>query len=116
MSFDFDYDKNLKDAFIGQSSLPDSPFEVADWSLKEAAPEPQWEKEAEDRIKRSDRVVVLLGINTHRAPGVLKEVAIARNNSIPMVQLKAQDIIATPVANAGEVIDWTWPNLHRFLG
>ena len=32
VSFDFDNDKKLKDFIIGQSKLPDSPFEVSDWS------------------------------------------------------------------------------------
>ena len=36
VSYDFDNDKQLKDFIIGQSRLPDSPFEVIDCSLKEA--------------------------------------------------------------------------------
>lgn len=32
ISFDFDNDKTCKDFIIGQSMLPDSPFEAADWS------------------------------------------------------------------------------------
>ncbi len=39
VSFDFDNDKKLKDFIIGQSRNPDSPFEVADFSMKEAAPQ-----------------------------------------------------------------------------
>lgn len=38
VSFDFDNDKTLKDFIVGQSKLPDSPFDVADHSLKEAQP------------------------------------------------------------------------------
>ena len=38
VSFDFDNDKKLKDFIVGQSRLPDSPFEIIDTSLKEAAP------------------------------------------------------------------------------
>jgi len=47
VSFDFDNDKNLKDFIIGQSKLPDSPFEVVDTSMKEAAPERDWLSKAE---------------------------------------------------------------------
>ena len=75
-SFDFDEDQNLKHHMVGQMKLPSSPFEGADWSMKEAAPERNWEQEAEARIGRSDVVVVLVGPKTHKAPGVLKEVAI----------------------------------------
>ena len=39
VSFDFDNDKKLYDFIIGQSKLEDSPFDVANWSMKEAAPQ-----------------------------------------------------------------------------
>jgi hypothetical protein len=42
VSFDFDHDRVLKDFIIGQARLPDSPFDVVDNSLKEAAPERDW--------------------------------------------------------------------------
>ena len=77
-SFDFDEDQNLKNTMVGQLKLDTSPFAAADWSMKEAAPQRNWEAEAEARITRSDAVVVLVGPNTHKAPGVLKEVAITR--------------------------------------
>ena len=60
-SFDFDEDQNLKHHMVGQMKLPESPFEGADWSMKEAAPQRNWEEEAESRIQRSDIVVVLVG-------------------------------------------------------
>ena len=43
ISYDFDNDKALKDFIIGQARLADSPFEVVDTSLKEAAPMKTWE-------------------------------------------------------------------------
>jgi hypothetical protein len=54
VSFDFDNDKVLKDFIIGQAMHKDSPFEVADHSLKEAAPEKDWLDKATTAIKRSD--------------------------------------------------------------
>ena len=89
-SFDFDNDKSLKNLLVGQSRNPDSPFEVSDWSLKEAAPEPSWAEEAEMRIKRSDVVIILLGSKTHSASGVKKEVKMAKNNRIRIFQLKTR--------------------------
>jgi len=38
VSFDFDNDKTLKDFIVGQAKNSDSPFEISDHSLKEAAP------------------------------------------------------------------------------
>lgn len=33
ISFDYDNDETLKTFLIGQAKLPDSPFELADWSI-----------------------------------------------------------------------------------
>lgn len=62
----------LKDFVIGQSRLADSPFDVIDTSLKEAAPMKTWEDKARIAISRSDIVVVMVGPKTHSASGVLK--------------------------------------------
>src|SRR3989337_576114 len=87
VSFNFDNDKTLKDFIIGQAKLPDSPFEVVDTSLKEAAPMKTWEDKARAAIKRSDIVVVMGGPSTYKAPGVLKEVQMARDEGISIVQV-----------------------------
>ena len=59
VSFDFDNDKVLKDFIIGQANNSDSPFEVSDYSLKEAAPEKDWLDRAERAIGRSDVFVII---------------------------------------------------------
>lgn len=117
ISFDFDRDQTLKHFFAGQFRLPESPFTAADWSMKEAAPQANWEQEAESRINRSDVVIVLVGPKTYSAPGVLKEVAIARKLHKPIVQVVGyKDSHPTPVPNAGRLIRWSWPNLKNVLG
>ena len=116
VSFDFENDKPLKEFLIGQSKNSDSPFEVADWSMKEAAPQRNWEDEAESRIKRSDLVVVMVGPKTHKAPGVLKEVEMARRNNIRIVQVigyKGGNYTAVP--NSGQLYSWNWDNLKKLL-
>ena len=87
ISFDFDNDRVLKDFIIGQARHADSPFEIVDHSHKEAAPEADWSKKARAAIKRSELVLVIVGTHTHRAQGVLKEVAMAREEGIPIVQI-----------------------------
>ncbi len=117
VSFDFDNDKVLKDFIIGQSRLTDSPFEVIDTSLKEAAPMKTWEDQARAAIKRSDIVVVMVGPKTHKAPGVLKEVGMAREEGIPIVQVIGyKDGDYTAVANAGRLYAWNWDNMKKLLG
>jgi hypothetical protein len=117
VSFDFDNDEILKEFIIGQSKLDDSPFEVIDHSLKEAAPERDWEAKADRAIRISDIVIVMVGPNTYRAPGVLKEVRMARNAGIPIVQIIGyRDGDYTPVPDAGRLYRWNWENLKNLLG
>ena len=116
VSFDFDNDKSLKDFIIGQSKLSDSPFDVIDHSLKEAAPEASWETKANAAIRRSDVVIVMVGPHTHRAPGVLKEVKMARDAGKYIVQVigyRNGDYTAVP--GAGRLYRWNWDNLKNIL-
>jgi len=116
VSFDFDNDRGLKDLIIGQSRHSDSPFNIFDHSLKEAAPKLNWEDKARTAIRRSDVVLVLLGEDTYRAGGVLKEVGIAREDGIHLVQVIGyRDRPYRPIPNAGRVYEWTWDNLKRLL-
>lgn len=116
VSFDFDNDRILKEFIIGQAKLPDSPFEVIDASLKEAAPMTTWEDKARAAIKRSDIVIVMVGPATSRAPGVLKEVAMARQEGIRIVQVIGyKDASPTAVPNAGTLYRWNWQNLKLLL-
>ena len=116
ISFDFDQDKALKDLLIGQSMNPECPFDVIDSSLHEAAPENGWEQKARDQIRRADQVIVLLGAKTHRAPGVLKEVRLARELGKNIVQLIGhKDGHYKRIPGAGVLYRWTWDNLQKIL-
>jgi len=116
VSFDFDNDEALRNLIVGQARLPDSPFEISDWSMKEAAPQRNWEDEARAKIKRSDIVIVMVGPKTYQASGVLKEVKIAREEDIPIVQIIGyKDGDYTPVPDAGRLYRWDWENLKTLL-
>jgi len=116
VSFDFDNDQVLKEFIVGQAKNPDAPFEIVDLSLKEAAPSKTWEDKARAAIRRSEIVLVMVGRQTHKASGVLKEVRIAREEGKKIVQIigyKEGDY--TPVPNAGKLYRWDWPNLGNLL-
>lgn len=116
VSFDFDNDRVLKDFILGQAKLADSPFEVVDHSLKEAAPEPEWESKARAAIRRAEIILVMVGTQTYRAHGVLKEVAMAREAGGKIVQIIGyKDGNYTPVPNAGRLYAWNWENLKKLL-
>ena len=117
VSYDFDNDKTLKDFIIGQAKLPDSPFEVSDHSLKEAAPEKDWELKARAAIGRAEKVVVMLGPKTRFASGVKKEVAIATELGRIRFQIigYTDGSEAWAVPGGGRTYSWNWENLKKLL-
>jgi hypothetical protein len=117
VSYDFDHDKVLKNFIIGQARLPDSPFEVSDHSLKEAAPQRDWEAKARADISRADKFVVMLGPKTRYASGVRKEVAMARSLGKPRFQIIGyrNGSRTWAVPDAGVAYTWNWSNLKKLL-
>lgn len=117
VSYDFDNDKALKDFIIGQAKLPDSPFDVSDHSLKEAAPSASWEVKARAAIARADVFVVMLGSRTRWAPGVKKEVAMAKALGKRKFQIIGyrDGSSAWALPDAGSTYRWNWPNLKKLL-
>lgn len=117
VSFDFDHDKVLKDFIIGQARLPDSPFNVQDHSLKEAAPELFWERTARAAIARCDKFIVMLGPRTARASGVKKEIRMATALGKPRFQVIGyrDGSSAWAVPGGGRVYRWDWNNLKKLL-
>ena len=118
VSFDFDNDRVLKDFIIGQAKLADSPFEVVDVSLKEAAPEKDWEAKARRAISGADKCLVMLGPRTAKASGVLKEVAMATDLGKPKFQVIGYKDGSRDwaVPGGGSVYSWNWENLKKLLG
>ena len=117
VSFDFDNDKTLKDFMIGQARLPDSPFEVADHSLKEAQPERDWQAKARAAISRSEVFIVMLGPRTRTASGVLKEVRMAQELEKRRFQIIGYSLGSAmwAVPGAGRTYRWSWNNLKKLL-
>ncbi|WP_229073344.1 hypothetical protein [Actinoplanes sp. DH11] len=118
MSFDYDHNAFLKEALVGQSRLPDSPFIIADWSIKVASPD--WQQEARRRIRASDVVAVICGQHTHTAIGVATELSMAANERIPYFLLRGySDKTCTKPTSARQsdkMYDWTWQNLKILIG
>ena len=116
LSFDYDNDEGVKDSFVGETNSPDCPFEVAGWSSKEEEPQADWLSKARDSIEGSDNVIVMLGAETYRSPGVLKEITIARElgkNVFQVVGYRNRNFLR--VSNAGHLFDWDWDVLTQLL-
>ncbi|MDO8491333.1 MAG: hypothetical protein Q7T04_04895 [Dehalococcoidia bacterium] len=111
LSFDFDNDLELKNSFLAQAGLADSPFSINDYSLREAHPDNLWLSKAQSAVAKCDLFIVILGDNTHKAPGVLKEVKIAAGLGKERFQLRPQGSKAHPLSDAGKVVVWKWKNI-----
>lgn len=119
ISFDYDNDAALKEFLIGQAKNEDSPFEIADFSIKEHL-SGDWEKKAEAKINLVDFVCVICGEKTDTAKGVSAELTIARKNKIPYFLLAgySDKNCKAPIAATAEdkMYLWTWDNLKKLIG
>ncbi|MDR7172219.1 hypothetical protein J2W56_005980 [Nocardia kruczakiae] len=117
ISFDYDNDARLKDLLVGQSKNPDSPFVIADWSIKE--PSADWKDKARRRIRASGLVIVLCGKYMSTATGVAVELAIAQEEGIPYFLLAGYSEGSTKPTTAtpgDKLYKWTWDNLKALVG
>lgn len=110
-------EEKLRDFIVGQARNPDSPFNIADHSLKESAPEKDWLDKARRVISRSDVFIVMLGPKTRFASGVIKEVRIANELGKRKFQIIGYSggTEDWAVPNAGRTYRWDWENLKRLL-
>lgn len=119
VSFDYDHDSSLKHLLVGQSKHDDSPFEIADHSIKEHITG-DWKTNARARIRRADVVCVICGQHTHTATGVSAELAIAQEEKTPYFLLNgyADKTCSKPkfAKEADKIYKWTWDNLKKLIG
>ena len=118
-SFDFDHDEDIRNLLVGQAKNPDSPFELADWSLKEPLTG-DWKAKIRTRIQKVDQVVVLCGTQTHNASGVSVELTIAREEKKHYFLLKGRSdqtcTKPTSALSTDKMYNWTWDNLKKLIG
>lgn len=119
ISFDYDHDEDLKILLVGQAKHPDSPFSIADWSVKEALTG-DWKAKVRERIKKVDQVCVICGTSTDSAAGVSVELTIAQEEKKPYFFLHGRSgkTCKKPTAAkaSDKIYDWTWPNLKALIG
>jgi hypothetical protein len=117
-SFDFDHDEDLRNLLKGQAANPDSPFEFADWSVKEPMTG-DWKDKVRRRIRCVDQVIVVCGEWTHTAAGVSVELQIAREEGKPYFLLwgRSGKTCTKPAAALPDdkIYNWTWDNLKALI-
>ena len=111
-SFEFDRDKKLYGSFFAQSKNK-SHHAIRNYSLDEVHPptDDSWKKEAESKIRQCDIVIVVVGQDTHNAPGVKEEVAIAKRLGKLIFQIQPQGSNYGGLDNAGKLIPWKWEKI-----
>ena len=117
ISFDYDNDKGIKDMLVGQARNPDSPFEIADWSVKEHLTG-DWKEKARLRMRKTDQVIVLCG--QYNPTGVNAEIKLAQQEGKPYFLLKgySSKVCKKPTSakSTDKVYQWTWSNLKQLIG
>lgn len=117
VSFDYDNDQFLKTGLIAQANNTDSPFEISDWSIKEASSD--WKERARIRIKNSEIVIVMCGKNTNTASGVSIELKMAQEENIPYFLLAGysdgENKKPNSAKNSDKMYNWTWDNLKLLI-
>jgi hypothetical protein len=117
ISFDYDHDLDLYNLLLGQSKHDDSPFDIANWSVKDVSP--QWIADARARIIRVEQVVVMCGLFTGSAVGIDTEVRLARELGKPYFLLAGRAAGGNKRPRAALSTDklykWTWPNLKTLI-
>ena len=111
VSFEFGKDNELHRGFYGQAK-DRSCYDIEDFSLNEVyQPNEIWLTKARNQIRKSDIVVLVVRQDTHNAPGVLKEIAIATGMRKPRFQIKTHEGNYGPIPGAGDMIVWDWDDI-----
>lgn len=115
ISFDFDHNEPQRLYFVGQTKNSRTPFSIEDWSSKSSLPQNQWEKLIEEKIKKCNMVIVLVGRHMTSATGVKKEIEMASRNSVPVfgVYVDGANYLSSLPTNLprSRVIDWSWDKI-----
>lgn len=119
ISFDFDHDEDLRNLLAGQAKHPDSPFEFANWSVKEPMTG-DWKEKVRQRIRSTDLAIVICGEWTHTATGVAAELRIVQEEHKPYFLLWGRPgktcTKPTSATAADKIYEWTWANLKALGG
>ena len=114
VSLEFDKDNDLRNNFYRQGK-EHSAHIIHDSSLRHSYPSKEWKARARSAICGCDVVVVLVGADTHYAPGIRTEIEIASHFGKPIFQIVPQGRPYQGVPCVDERIRWKWTTINRRL-
>ena len=113
LSFEFEKDNEHRNNFYAQTDHDDSCHKIENYSLDEPYKlhDDKWLKKAKDLISRSNIVIVVIGEDTHNAPGVEKEVELANQLRKPIFQIRPPNSTGGAIPGVSEEIPWKWKKI-----
>ena len=115
LSFEFGKDNELHRNFYALAK-EQSKYQIIDESLNEQyQPDEAWLKKARKQIGKSDIVIVMLGDDTHNAPGVITEVNETHQQKKSIFQIRPKGRTSAEVKGAGKVIPWDWKQIDAMI-
>ena len=113
LSFDYDHNQVQKNLFAGQChSKSPTPFTVSDWSSKTSLPQAQWEALIKKKINQTNMLIVLVGRSMGTATGVVKEIAMAKVQDVPVFGIYVDGAGTSSTLPTGlqrnRTMAWTW--------
>ena len=114
VSFEYGKDNDLKNNFFQQAKT-ETTHVVENCSLNARYESDEWKGRARDAIRGCDVVIVLIGRDTHNAPGVIVETDIARSLGKPIIQIKPRRRTYQGLTRLDDPIPWKWTRIIREL-
>lgn len=115
ISFDFDHNETEKILFVGQSKNSKTPFSIQDWSAKSSMPQSKWEEIVKDKINNCNMLIVLVGQTMASATGVAKEIAMAKDQNVPVFGVYVDGANSSSNLPVGlqrkSTITWDWEKI-----
>ncbi|WP_409525996.1 TIR domain-containing protein [Nitrincola sp. MINF-07-Sa-05] len=115
ISFDYDNNVTQKNLFVGQSKSSKTPFSIEDWSSKSSLPQSQWEALIRSKIGKCNMLIVLSGKTMASATGVSKEIAMAKDQDVPVFGVYVDGANTTSILPSGlqrnRTISWDWKKI-----
>lgn len=115
ISFDYDHNDTEKTLFAGQAKNSKTPFSIEDWSQKSALPQKEWEAKVKAKINKCNLLIVLVGKYMASATGVAKEIAMAKDQDVPVFGVYVGGANTTSNLPTGlqrnRTIAWDWDKI-----
>lgn len=119
ISFDFDNNESDKHLFAGQAKNSKSSILIEDWSSKSSLPQSEWEKLIKDKINKCNMLIVLSGKSMASAVGVAKEIAMAKEQDVPVFGVYVDGANENSTLPTGlqrnRTIDWKWESIAKAI-